>query len=134
MPIVVKEASEVLREGFFSWNVGKLEGDHKNAKVLAEGLNKIKGIRVDAASVETNIFYFDIEESSKHTAETLSKYLQQRGILVMLEGPSRGNKGRTKEFDKLERKLAKSPLNPAKISNNACQCPLKAAKKVCSLF
>ncbi|KAM4108796.1 hypothetical protein ACB094_03G072400 [Castanea mollissima] len=70
-------------------NVGKLEGDHKNAKVLAEGLNKIKGIRVDAASVETNIFYFDIEESSKHTAESLSKYLQQRGILVMLEGPSR---------------------------------------------
>ncbi|KAK9993409.1 hypothetical protein SO802_023112 [Lithocarpus litseifolius] len=49
---------------FFSWNVGKLEGDHKNAKVLAE-------------------------ESSKHAAETLSKYLQQRGILVMLEGPSR---------------------------------------------
>ncbi|XP_065624425.1 low-specificity L-threonine aldolase 1 isoform X3 [Quercus suber] len=36
-------------------NVAKLEGDHKNAKVLAEGLNKIKGIRVDAASVETNI-------------------------------------------------------------------------------
>nr|POE85006.1 putative low-specificity l-threonine aldolase 1 [Quercus suber] len=70
-------------------NVAKLEGDHKNAKVLAEGLNKIKGIRVDAASVETNIFYFDIEESSKHTAESLSKYLQQRGILVMLEDPSR---------------------------------------------
>jgi len=36
-----------------------------------------------------NQFYFDIEESSKHTAESLSKYLQQRGILVMLEGPSR---------------------------------------------
>ncbi|CAK9173730.1 unnamed protein product [Ilex paraguariensis] len=36
-------------------NVAKLEGDHKKAKVLAEGLNKIKGLKVDVTSVETNI-------------------------------------------------------------------------------
>ncbi|CAH1432130.1 unnamed protein product [Lactuca virosa] len=32
-----------------------LGNDHKNAKTLAEGLNKIKGLKVDVASVETNI-------------------------------------------------------------------------------
>ncbi|XWS57746.1 hypothetical protein CRYUN_Cryun09bG0199500 [Craigia yunnanensis] len=36
-------------------NVGKLEGDHKKARVLAEGLNQIKGLRVNVAAVETNI-------------------------------------------------------------------------------
>ncbi|KAG7970242.1 hypothetical protein I3843_07G072600 [Carya illinoinensis] len=68
-------------------NVVKLEGDHKKAKILAEGLSLIKGIKVDVASVETNIIFFDIEESTKFTAEKLCKYLEEHGILVMQEGP-----------------------------------------------
>ncbi|KAG2696758.1 hypothetical protein I3760_07G074200 [Carya illinoinensis] len=65
----------------------KTLGDHKKAKILAEGLSLIKGIKVDVASVETNIIFFDIEESSKFTAEKLCKYLEEHGILVMQEGP-----------------------------------------------
>ncbi|XP_007030421.2 PREDICTED: probable low-specificity L-threonine aldolase 1 [Theobroma cacao] len=70
-------------------NVGKLEGDHKKAKVLAEGLNQIKGLRVDVAAVQTNIIYFDIAEGSKLTAEKLYKNLEEHGVLVMPEGPAR---------------------------------------------
>ncbi|XWS42571.1 hypothetical protein CRYUN_Cryun16bG0025900 [Craigia yunnanensis] len=70
-------------------NLGKLEGDHKKAKVLAGGLNQIKGLRVNVAAVETNIIYFDIVEGSKITAEKLYKNLEERGILVMPQGPSR---------------------------------------------
>ncbi|OMO72097.1 Aromatic amino acid beta-eliminating lyase/threonine aldolase [Corchorus capsularis] len=70
-------------------NVGKLEGDHKKAKVLAEGLNQIKGLRVDFAAVETNIIYFDIVEGSKFTAAKLYKNLEEHGVLVMPEGPMR---------------------------------------------
>ncbi|KAF5441912.1 hypothetical protein F2P56_024427 [Juglans regia] len=70
-------------------NVVKLEGDHKKAKILAEGLSQIKGIKVDVASVETNIIYFDIDESSKFTAEKLCEYLEEHGILVTQEGPLR---------------------------------------------
>ncbi|XVF42293.1 hypothetical protein PTKIN_Ptkin01aG0349600 [Pterospermum kingtungense] len=70
-------------------NVGKLEGDHKNAKVLAEGLNQIKGLRVDVAAVETNIIYFDIEEGPELTAEKIYKNLEEHGVLVMPEGPYR---------------------------------------------
>ncbi|XVF57119.1 hypothetical protein PTKIN_Ptkin06aG0178100 [Pterospermum kingtungense] len=70
-------------------NVGKLEADHKKAKVLAEGLNQIKGLKVNVAAVETNIIYFDIVEGPKITTEKLYKYLEEHGVLVMPEGPSR---------------------------------------------
>ncbi|KAJ6360011.1 hypothetical protein OIU77_004090 [Salix suchowensis] len=68
-------------------NVSKLEDDHKKAKMLAEGLNQIKGLRLNVAAVETNIIYFDVVEGAKITAETLCKNLEQHGILVMQESP-----------------------------------------------
>ncbi|KAL5835299.1 hypothetical protein ACOSQ3_014867 [Xanthoceras sorbifolium] len=70
-------------------NVEKLEVDHKKAKMFAEGLNKIKGLRVDVNTVETNIVYFDIVEGSKIKAESLCKTLEEHGVLLMSEGSSR---------------------------------------------
>ncbi|KAG4122297.1 hypothetical protein ERO13_D11G258200v2 [Gossypium hirsutum] len=70
-------------------NVEKLDGDHKKAKELAEGLNQIKGLKVDIAAVETNIIYVDIVEGSKITAEKLYKNLEEHGVLVMPKGLSR---------------------------------------------
>ncbi|KAL5768139.1 hypothetical protein ACOSQ2_014922 [Xanthoceras sorbifolium] len=69
--------------------VEKLEVDHKKAKMFAEGLNKIKGLRVDVNTVETNIVYFDIVEGSKIKAESLCKTLEEHGVLLMSEGSSR---------------------------------------------
>ncbi|KAJ9682475.1 hypothetical protein PVL29_018404 [Vitis rotundifolia] len=70
-------------------NIAKLEGDHKKAKILAEGLNQIKGLKVNVTSVETNIVYFEIVEGSNITAEKLCKYLQEHGVLIMPESSSR---------------------------------------------
>ncbi|XP_052179839.1 low-specificity L-threonine aldolase 1 [Diospyros lotus] len=70
-------------------NVGKLEGDHKNAKTLAEGLNKIKGLKVDVDSIETNMVYFDILEGAHMTAQELRKKLEGKGILVNMKSSSR---------------------------------------------
>ncbi|GLT95114.1 hypothetical protein SLE2022_128160 [Rubroshorea leprosula] len=70
-------------------NVGKLDEDHKKAKVLAEGLNQIKGLRVNVAAVETNIIFIDIVEGSKITGEKLCKNLGEHGVLVMPETSSR---------------------------------------------
>ncbi|XP_052185671.1 low-specificity L-threonine aldolase 1 [Diospyros lotus] len=70
-------------------NVKKLEDDHKKAKTLAEGLNKIKGLKVDVASVETNIIYCDISESANITAPKLCKNLEEHGILLMSDSSSR---------------------------------------------
>ncbi|GFP91755.1 probable low-specificity l-threonine aldolase 1 [Phtheirospermum japonicum] len=67
-------------------NVGKLENDHKKAKILAEGLNNIKGLKVDLASVETNIVYFDILEDLDITESGLLQNLEAHGILAMPEG------------------------------------------------
>lgn len=70
-------------------NASKLQGDHENAKRLADGLNKIKGIKVDVDSVETNIFYFEILRSANITTTKLCKKLEEHGILVMPDGSSR---------------------------------------------
>lgn len=70
-------------------NVPKLVTDHKNAKTLAEGLNKIKGLKADVASVATNIVYFDILEGSHITAMKLGKILEGHGILLMPDSSSR---------------------------------------------
>ncbi|KAE8009939.1 hypothetical protein FH972_006344 [Carpinus fangiana] len=69
-------------------NVEKLKGDHKNAKILAEGLNQMKGIRIDVASMETNIIFFEVEESSTITAGKLCEYLEEHGVLVLQESSS----------------------------------------------
>ncbi|XP_043695108.1 probable low-specificity L-threonine aldolase 1 isoform X2 [Telopea speciosissima] len=69
-------------------NVSKLEVDHRKTKILAEGLNQIKGIRVDMGSVETNIIYFDVSEGSNITVEKLCQFLEKHGILVMRIGSS----------------------------------------------
>ncbi|XP_057778737.1 low-specificity L-threonine aldolase 1 isoform X4 [Salvia miltiorrhiza] len=68
-------------------NVGKLEGDHKKAKILAAAINNIKGLKVDLDSVETNIVYFDILKESGITEDELMKKLEVHGVLAMPEGP-----------------------------------------------
>jgi threonine aldolase len=40
--------------------IDRLEEDHQNAKRLAEGLAKVKGIQVEMASVQTNMVRFNI--------------------------------------------------------------------------
>ncbi|KAJ8760510.1 hypothetical protein K2173_015177 [Erythroxylum novogranatense] len=68
-------------------NVGKLAEDHKKAKILAEGLNQIKGLRVDVEAMETNIVFVDIVEGCNVTAEKLRKNLEQHGVHFMAWGP-----------------------------------------------
>jgi len=41
----------------------RLAEDHANARLLAEGLSKIPGIRIDPAKVQTNILIFDMAMS-----------------------------------------------------------------------
>ncbi|KAK9292371.1 hypothetical protein L1049_020338 [Liquidambar formosana] len=115
-------------------NVGKLEGDHKKAKVLADGLNQIKGLKVDITSVETNILYCDIVEGSNITAEKLCKNLEEHGILVRPRSSSkdwwRGSAWNDSYVDKplIEEKNTLSPLQPIQkptidgelISNTFC--------------
>ncbi|KAL2553892.1 putative low-specificity L-threonine aldolase 2 [Forsythia ovata] len=61
--------------------------EENKAKILAEGLNKIKGLKVDTASVQTNIVYSDILKSSNITETHLCNILEAHRVLTMPKGP-----------------------------------------------
>jgi threonine aldolase len=44
-------------------HVERLAADHENARVLAEGLAGLPGVRLDPATVETNIVIFEVEDA-----------------------------------------------------------------------
>src|SRR5208282_4826774 len=54
--------------------------DHENAKHLAEGLAKVKGMKLDPKKVVTNIVIFDVSETSRPAAEICAE-LGKRKIL-----------------------------------------------------
>jgi threonine aldolase len=66
--------------------VERLAVDHENARLLAEGLAALPGIRLDPASVQTNIVAFDIE--SWEPPDFLAS-LKEQGLLAVPFGPHR---------------------------------------------
>jgi threonine aldolase len=66
--------------------VERLAQDHQNARLLAEGLAALPGIRLDPASVQTNIVAFELEgwEPPNFLAA-----LRQAGVLAVPFGPRR---------------------------------------------
>ena len=58
---------------------GRLHIDHENARRLAEGIAQIRGLRIDAAKVRSNIVIFDCSGIGK-TAVELCEELYRRGI------------------------------------------------------
>ncbi len=69
-------------------NFNRLVEDHRNAKLLAERLSQIKGIKIDLESVQTNIVVLDISESRKDVPRVL-KELKQKGVLVVPFGKTK---------------------------------------------
>lgn len=71
--------------------VKRLEEDHKNARILAEGLNEIEGIKVDLETVQTNMVYFDVEKLVKelniNTDQFLERLLDEYGVRGGVETP-----------------------------------------------
>ncbi|HZS46335.1 MAG TPA: GntG family PLP-dependent aldolase [Blastocatellia bacterium] len=58
----------------------RLHEDHANAKLIAEGLAAVPGIKIDPERVQTNILVFDISGTGLTTTEFGDK-LKQNGIL-----------------------------------------------------
>lgn len=57
----------------------RLHEDHANARHLAEGIAKIPGLKMDPASVKTNIVIFDCSASGMNAVE-LCDALHERGV------------------------------------------------------
>ena len=62
--------------------VDRLEEDHKNARLLAEGISKIQGIRIDLNRVQTNIVFYDVGDLCL-SAEVFVSKLRENGVLAL---------------------------------------------------
>jgi threonine aldolase len=63
-------------------NVERLQEDHENARLLAEGLAAIDGVTIDPATVETNIVIFEVADAAR-----LVERLAAAGIELRHNGP-----------------------------------------------
>lgn len=65
----------------------RLHEDHENARLLAEGLAELPGIKIDPERVVTNIVIIDVAETGK-TADGICAELRERGVLAIGFGSS----------------------------------------------
>jgi threonine aldolase len=66
-------------------NVGRLIEDHSNARLLAERLAGLRGVRLDLATVQSNIVIFHMEEGAPNAATVVAR-AQEAGVLVSAFG------------------------------------------------
>jgi threonine aldolase len=64
-----------------------LPQDHANAKLLAEGLAELPGIKIDPEKVVTNIVIFEVSETGL-SADGICAQLRERGVLASGFGSS----------------------------------------------
>jgi len=67
-------------------NVTRLAEDHANARLIAEQLTGVSGIRLDLATVQTNIVIFRLEEGFPD-ASAIAARAKEAGVLVSALGP-----------------------------------------------
>ena len=70
-------------------HVERLADDHRHARRFAEGAAQVPGLALDLDSVESNIVYFEVEESVGRTAQEVSAALAERGVSIGALGPRR---------------------------------------------
>ena len=61
--------------------IGGLVDDHRNAKALAVGLARVRGIRIDADRVATNIVSFEVDPDWMDTAAFV-RACAERGLRI----------------------------------------------------
>lgn len=69
-------------------HIDRLKEDHENARLLAEGLSKIDGIRIDLDTVHTNIVIFDVAKTGITAPRIIEKW-QKLGVLGLAISESR---------------------------------------------
>ncbi len=63
----------------FQHNRERLNDDHANARILAEGLAGIKGLELELEAVQTNMVYADVTDGNAR-AQKLIRQLEDQGI------------------------------------------------------
>ena len=68
--------------------VDRLQEDHTNARLLADGIADLSGIVLDPETIKTNIIYFDMDDNAIESADFLT-VLAAKGIQFFDTGPRR---------------------------------------------
>ena len=68
--------------------VDRLQEDHTNARLLAEGIADLPGVVLDPETIKTNIIYFDLNDAAIESADFLA-VLAAKGIQFFDTGPRR---------------------------------------------
>jgi len=68
--------------------IPRLGEDHRNARLLAEGLTGTDGLSVDLKNVQTNIVHLDISDLGVASDLFVSK-LKEKGVLALTMGISK---------------------------------------------
>jgi len=69
-------------------NVGRLTEDHANAKLIAERICNIPGVKLDLATVQTNIIILNLDSSAPDAAQIAARTKQQ-GVLLSVFGSTK---------------------------------------------
>ena len=77
----MRQAGVIAAGGIYALenNVQRLAEDHENAQILAQGLSKIDGIKLDLNAVETNMVFIEL---TRNVDKDIEKFLGDRGILI----------------------------------------------------
>jgi threonine aldolase len=62
-------------------NIERLAADHRNARLIAQAIADVPGLRLDPPDVHTNLVWFDVEPELEPAKEVLAK-LKTRGVLI----------------------------------------------------
>lgn len=69
-------------------HVERLAKDHANAQQLAQALAEMPGLSIDPAAVETNLLFFELDESLGNAADFCQR-LHDHGVWMLPESPQR---------------------------------------------
>ncbi len=68
--------------------IPRLEEDHNNARILADGLAQMKGIHIRLDQVHTNLVFFNLD-SDRIEPHELVIQMEKRGVRFLQTGPNR---------------------------------------------
>jgi threonine aldolase len=83
----MRQAGIIAAAGVYALEhqVARLAADHEHAKMLAQALAELSGVRLNPADVETNIVIFDVTATGRR-AQEISEHLEKEGVRVSLMG------------------------------------------------
>jgi threonine aldolase len=79
----LRQAGIIAAAGLYALdhNLARLPEDHANARLIAERLAGVKGVRLDLATVQSNIVIFRMEEGAPDAATIVAR-AKEHGVLV----------------------------------------------------